>query len=142
MFRTTMINDMYVLGLSQHHDSAAALLLDGNIVAFSEEERFTRIKHDGAFPARAAQWCLESAGITLADVDHVAYFCQGRKELRHALGHFVRHLPATLAVFRNDGGDYAAKAASLRTTMNAATRQAHSDDYNVGGALALHVKRS
>lgn len=133
---------LFVLGLSQHHDSAAALLKDGNIVAFSEEERFTRIKHDGAFPAKAAQWCLDEAGITLGELDHVAYFWQGRKELRHALGHFVRHMPATLAVFRNDGGDYAAKAASLRRTMNPGTRQAHSDDYNVGGALALHVKRS
>src|SRR3954465_2147510 len=60
---------MYILGLSQHHDSAAALLHDGQVVAFSEEERFTRIKHDGAFPALAASWCLETAGITLADVD-------------------------------------------------------------------------
>ena len=76
---------MYFLGLSQHHDSAAALLRDGQIVAFCEEERFSRIKHDGGFPALAVQWCLRSAGITLADVDHVAYFFQGRRLLWHAI---------------------------------------------------------
>lgn len=133
---------MYVLGLSQVHDSAAALIHDGQILAFSEEERFTRIKHDGGFPAQAARWCLEQAGITLADVDHVAYYWQGRRELRHALRHFVTHLPATLAVFRNEGGDYAAKAASMRTTLTSQGQQSHSDDYHVGGALLLHVKRS
>jgi predicted NodU family carbamoyl transferase len=46
---------MYFPGLSQHHDSAAALLLDGQIVAFCEEERFGRIKHDGGFPALAVR---------------------------------------------------------------------------------------
>jgi carbamoyltransferase len=131
---------MYVLGLSQHHDSAAALLHDGRILAFSEEERFTRAKHDGSFPALAARWCLDHAGITLGDVDHIAYFWHGRREVRHALRHFVTHLPDTLAVFRNDGGDYAARAASVRETMT--RQQAHSDDYNVGGALLLHLKRS
>jgi carbamoyltransferase len=133
---------MYVLGLSQHHDSAATLLHDGQVVAFSEEERFTRIKHDGAFPAQAATWCLETAGITLADVDHVAYFWQGRREVMHAGGHFLRHLPATLAVFRNDGGDYADKAKGLRATVSDGAHQAHSDDYHVGGALLLHLRRS
>ncbi len=133
---------MFVLGLSQHHDSAAALLKDGQVVAFSEEERFTRVKHDGRFPAEAARWCLERAGITLADVDHVAYFWQGRRELAHAMKHFVTHLPETLAVFRNDGGDYADKANSLRATYADSGAQRHSDDYHVGGALLLHLKRS
>ncbi|WP_426504688.1 carbamoyltransferase family protein [Dactylosporangium sp. McL0621] len=133
---------MYVLGLSQHHDSAAALLLDGQIVAFSEEERFTRIKHDGAFPAQAAKWCLAHAGITLGDVDHVAYFWQAPREVLHAGTHFLRHLPATLAVFRNDGGDYADRAQSLRATLTRGGAQTHSDDYHVGGALLLHLRRS
>lgn len=133
---------MYVLGLSQAHDSAAALLHDGQIVAFSEEERFTRIKHDGSFPAQAVRWCLERAGITLADVDHVAYYWQARREVRHALRHFVSHLPATLAVFRNDGGDYTQRATTLRGTVAGDGKQQHSDDYHVGGALLLHLKRS
>jgi carbamoyltransferase len=133
---------MFVLGLSQHHDAAAALLQDGQVIAFSEEERFTRIKHDGAFPAEAVKWCLQSAGITLADIDHVAYFWQAPREVLHAGSHFLRHLPATLAVFRNDGGDYADKAKGLRATISDGVHQKHSDDYHVGGALLLHLRRS
>ena len=47
---------MYVLGISRVHDSAAALVRDGEIVAFAEEERFTRVKHDGGFPAEAIKF--------------------------------------------------------------------------------------
>ncbi len=133
---------MYVLGLSQHHDAAAALLHDGQVVAFSEEERFTRVKHDGRFPVSAITWCLEREGITLSDVDHIAYFWQGHRELANAAKHFVRYLPGTLEAFRNDGGDYADKASSMRATMVNQGQQAHSDDYHVGGAVLLHFKRS
>ncbi|GII78470.1 carbamoyltransferase [Sphaerisporangium rufum] len=132
---------MYVLGISQVHDSAAALLHGDTIVAFAEEERFTRVKHDGSFPAQAARYCLDAAGITLADVDHVAYYWQAHREIRHALRHFVRHLPATLAVFRNDGGDYE-RASGLRDTLRDGRPQAHPDDYHVGGALLLHLRRA
>jgi carbamoyltransferase len=51
-------------------------------------------------------------------------------------------LPATLAVFRNDGGDYADKAKGMRATLTDGGAQAHSDDYHVGGALLLHLRRS
>ncbi|NUO56423.1 MAG: carbamoyl transferase [Hamadaea sp.] len=133
---------MYVLGINQHHDSAAALVRDGRIVAFVEEERISRVKHDGTFPGKAIQQCLAMEGITLGDVDHVAYFWQARKEVQHALGHFVRHLPATLAVFRNDAGTYDGRASGLTATLRSGGVQQHSDDYNVGGALLLHLKRS
>lgn len=133
---------MYVLGLSQHHDSAAALVHDGEIVAFAEEERFSRVKHDGDFPALAARWCLESAGITLGDVDHVSYFWQARRETAHALRHAVQHFPATLAVLRNGAGDYAPRARGLVDTVRHGAVQQHADDYHVGGALLLHLKRS
>ena len=57
---------MYLLGISAfYHDSAAALLYDGSIVAAAQEERFTRVKHDSAFPANASAYCLKAAGITL-----------------------------------------------------------------------------
>jgi carbamoyltransferase len=133
---------VYVLGLNQHHDSAAALVRDDEIVAFVEEERVTRVKHDGRFPANAARACLELAGITLGEVDHVAYFWQGRKELLHAVGHFVRHLPDTLAVFRNDGGGYSDRAQGMLRTVRGDGGQSHPDDYHVGGALLLHLRRS
>jgi len=133
---------VYVLGINQHHDSAAALVRDGEIVAFVEEERVSRVKHDGTFPARAVRQCLAIAGITLAEVDHVAYFWQARREVVHALRHFVTHLPATLAVFRNDAGTYGGRSAGLGATLRSDGLQSHSDDYHVGGALLLHLRRS
>jgi carbamoyltransferase len=66
---------MHILGLSFfYHDSAAALLYDGTLVAAAEEERFSRIKHDYSFPALAIQFCLEEAGITSKDLDFVVFY--------------------------------------------------------------------
>ncbi|CAN5255687.1 carbamoyltransferase [soil metagenome] len=66
---------MWILGLSAlYHDSAAALVRDGEIVAAAQEERFTRIKHDARFPHQAIDWCLASQGLTLADIDHVVFY--------------------------------------------------------------------
>lgn len=66
---------MLVLGISAYyHDSAAAILRDGEIVAAAQEERFSRLKHDPRFPARAVQHCLEAAGARLSEVDHVVFF--------------------------------------------------------------------
>ena len=66
---------MLILGLSAYyHDSAAALLRDGTIVAAAQEERFSRIKHDARFPSHAVRYCLQEAGATLADIDHVVFF--------------------------------------------------------------------
>ena len=66
---------MIVLGLSAfYHDSAAALVRDGEIVAAAQEERFTRNKNDADLPVNAAAYCLDAAGITLDDVDHIAFY--------------------------------------------------------------------
>ena len=66
---------MRILGLSAfYHDSAAALVEDGRIVAAAQEERFTRRKHDPDYPAHAVACCLEHAGITLAEIDRVAFY--------------------------------------------------------------------
>ena len=63
------------LGISAfYHDSAASLVVDGDIVAAAQEERFSRIRHDSAFPVRAIDFVLSRAGLELADVDHVAYY--------------------------------------------------------------------
>jgi len=65
----------YTLGVSAfYHDSAAALLCDGEIIAAAQEERFTRKKHDSGFPENAIDYCLKEAGVKLADVDHVAFY--------------------------------------------------------------------
>ena len=64
-----------ILGISAfYHDSAAALLVDGELVAAAQEERFTRRKHDERFPRAALAECLRIAGLSLADVDHVAFY--------------------------------------------------------------------
>ncbi|MBI2813835.1 MAG: carbamoyltransferase [Opitutae bacterium] len=64
-----------ILGISAFfHDSAAALVVDGRIVAAAQEERFTRRKHDAAFPRHAINCCLRSAGLTAAQLDHVVYY--------------------------------------------------------------------
>ena len=66
---------MRILGISAfYHDSAAALVEDGRIVAAAQEERFTRKKHDAGFPKRAMEYCLAEAGTTLGQIDHVAFY--------------------------------------------------------------------
>src|SRR5258706_12742669 len=66
---------MYILGISCfYHESAACLLHDGKVVAASSEERFTRIKHDSDFPTLAVAFCLQTAGITIDDIDYVVFY--------------------------------------------------------------------
>src|SRR5581483_748565 len=59
--------------MSQGHDAAAALIVDGALVAAAAEERFDRQKHSGAFPRQAIQYCLAEAGMELDDVDEIAH---------------------------------------------------------------------
>ena len=66
---------MKILGLSAfYHDSAACLVIDGNIVAAAQEERFTRKKHDSAFPTQAVAYCLAEAGLRAIDIDYVVFY--------------------------------------------------------------------
>jgi carbamoyltransferase len=132
---------MYVLGVSRVHDSAAALVRDGEIIAFAEEERFTRVKHDGGFPSRAVAFCLEHAGITLSEVDHVAFYWQRWREALHAAKVFARYFPGTLEVFRNqrEGG---VRSAGWRQTWRHGGGSGGVDDFHVGGAVLAHIKRT
>src|SRR5437667_404456 len=66
---------MRILGISAfYHDSAAALVEDGRIVAAAQEERFTRKKHDPGFPRHAIEYCLQACRGSLAEVDHVTFY--------------------------------------------------------------------
>jgi carbamoyltransferase len=65
---------MYILGLTTLGDSAASLIRDGELIAAVEEERFSRVKHHSGFPYKAIQFCLDQAGITLKDVEHVGHY--------------------------------------------------------------------
>jgi carbamoyltransferase len=64
-----------ILGLSAYyHDAAAAVVIDGRIVAAAQEERFTRKKHDAGFPAHAVEYCLGAAGLAFEQIDYVAFY--------------------------------------------------------------------
>ena len=65
---------MKALGINFSNDAAAALVVDGRVVAAVQEERLSRIKHDPSFPARAVRYCLDHSGLTLRDVDAVGFF--------------------------------------------------------------------
>ncbi|CDM65094.1 carbamoyltransferase family protein [Pyrinomonas methylaliphatogenes] len=65
---------MYILGLTTLGDAAATIIRDGELIAAVEEERFSRIKHHSGFPFQSIQYCLREAGISLADVEHVALY--------------------------------------------------------------------
>lgn len=65
----------YILGISAlYYDSAACLIKDEKIIAAAQEERFTRKKHDPAFPKEAIKYCLKEAGITLDEVDYLGFY--------------------------------------------------------------------
>src|SRR5713226_7589346 len=81
-----------ILGLNAYHgDAAAALVVDGQLVAAAEEERFNRVKHCAGFPLLAARWCLEDAGLTADDLDHVAVSRDPRANLGRKLLRTIRH---------------------------------------------------
>ena len=64
---------MNILGINAYHGNAsAAVVSDGKLIAAVEEERFNRVKYAAGFPGAAIRYCLKEAGITLADIDHVA----------------------------------------------------------------------
>jgi carbamoyltransferase len=91
----------HVLGISAfYHDSAAALLRDGEIVAAAQEERFTRKKHDPGFPARAVAFALQQAGITAADLDFVAFYDKPILKFHRLLETYLAFAPAGLASFK------------------------------------------
>ncbi len=91
---------MYILGISAfYHDSAAALVKDGEIVAAAQEERFTRIKHDFNFPRRAIEYCLKEAGITMADVEYVGFYDKPLLKFERILETYLSYAPRGIASF-------------------------------------------
>src|SRR5436190_13054327 len=83
-----------ILGLAAYyHDSAACLLVDGELVAAAQEERFTRIKHDYRFPARAAAWCLKEAGLTPERLDHVGFYDKPLVKFERLLETYLDYVP-------------------------------------------------
>lgn len=96
----TKASPLYILGISAYyHDSAAALLKDGSIVAAAHEERFTRKKHDAGFPAHAVQYVLEEAGISLADVESVVFYDKPLLKFERLLETYHAFAPSGLKSF-------------------------------------------
>jgi len=92
---------MRILGISAfYHDSAAALVVDGEIVAAAQEERFTRKKHDARFPRHALEYCLAEAGITLDQVDHVAFYDKPFLKFERLLETYLAFAPRGFSSFR------------------------------------------
>lgn len=91
---------MYILGISAfYHDSAAVLIKNGEIIAATEEERFSRIKHDNAFPFQAIQFCLKEASITINDIDSIAYYEKPLLKFERILQTFIETYPYALQPF-------------------------------------------
>ncbi len=83
-----------ILGISAYyHDSAAALLVDGHIVAAAQQERFSRKKHDAAFPADAINYCLREAGLGMANVDHAVFYDKPLLKFERLLETYIDFAP-------------------------------------------------
>lgn len=92
---------MNILGVScYYHDAAAALVMDGNLVAAAEEERFTRKKHDSSFPKHSIDFCLKFAGINPGDLDYVVFYEKPLVKFERILQTTLSTFPASWAVFR------------------------------------------
>lgn len=90
----------HVLGISAfYHDSAAAIICDGEIIAAAQEERFTRIKHDAEFPKSAVEYCLKTAGITAKQLDAVVFYEKPLLKLERLLETYLAYAPHGLRQF-------------------------------------------
>ena len=89
-----MSNDNYIIGISAfYHDSAVALLKNGEILFAAQEERFSRIKHDASFPVHAFNAALDFAGITPSDLDAITYFEDPKLKYTRVIGSYLRYFP-------------------------------------------------
>ena len=92
---------MNVLGLSfYYHDSSAALVSDGVLVAAAEEERFSRVKHDAGLPTLAIEFVLRQSGLSMEDVDHVVFYEKPFIKFERMLLSAMATFPRSSAVFR------------------------------------------
>lgn len=96
-----MATASYTLGLSAYyHDSAAALLCDGDIVAAAQEERFSRIRHDAKFPRQAILFCLKQANIKLSQVDHIVFYDKPLLKFERLLETYLAYAPRGFKSFQ------------------------------------------
>ena len=90
-----------ILGISAfYHDSAAALIIDGEIIAAAQEERYTRKKHDPSYPVNAINYCLSEAELTLDKIDYIAFYDKPFLKFERLLETYVAFAPKGLQSFR------------------------------------------
>jgi carbamoyltransferase len=91
---------MNILGISAfYHDSAAALIGDGEIIAAAQEERFTRKKHDSRFPSNAVEYCLEAGGLTAQNIDYVVFYEKPLLKFERLLETYIAYAPRGFGQF-------------------------------------------
>ncbi len=91
---------MYILGISAfYHDSAACLIKDGEILAAAQEERFTRKKHDAGFPVQATRYCLEFAGVSIDELDAIAFYDKPLLKFERLLETYLSFAPRGVRSF-------------------------------------------
>jgi len=91
---------MYIIGISAfYHDSAACLVKDGEIIAAAQEERFTRKKHDHNFPKNAIEFCLKFAGISINEVEYVAFYDKPFLKFERILETYLAFAPKGISSF-------------------------------------------
>jgi carbamoyltransferase len=107
-----------ILGLSAfYHDSAAALVVDGKVVAAAQEERFTRLKHDARFPAHAVDYCLREAGLGPADLDYVVFYEKPVLKFDRLLESYFATAPSGFRSFRRAIPGWLRGKLNLRRTL-------------------------
>src|SRR3982751_6608950 len=90
-----------ILGISAfYHDSAAALIVDGEIIAAAQEERFTRVKQDANFPTNAIDYCLREADLGPEDISYVGFYEKPLLKFERLLATYVSFAPAGYRSFR------------------------------------------
>lgn len=109
---------MYILGISAlYHDSAAALLSDGHLIAAAQEERFSRIKLDHGFPSQAIEFCLKRAGIESSDLDYVVFYEKPLPKFERILMSSLSTYPQSWRVFRESMLAWLGSKLWLKTTL-------------------------
>src|SRR5207245_6383806 len=92
---------MVILGISAfYHDSAAALVEDGHVVAAAQEERFTRKKQDASYPENAIRYCLDEGGLDLDDLDYVVFYEKPFVKFERLLETYLAFAPRGFGSFR------------------------------------------
>jgi carbamoyltransferase len=108
----------HILGISAYyHDSAAALVRDGQVIAAAQEERFTRKKHDAAFPGHAIEYCLSEAGISLNDVDQIVFYDKPLIKFERLLETYLAYAPSGFKSFLTAMPIWLKEKLFLKTTL-------------------------